>query len=313
MIKNMRELNISGVDLNLLPPLLALLRRRNVTHAALDAGLSQPAMSRALARLRALLGDPLLVRGNRGYVLTPRAAALLPLLETTLGGVRALLAPAAFDPAVAVRTIRLAATDSHAVLLLPAVLARLAAEAPGIDLRVESYGPDLIARIERGDLDLAFATSATPLPPGAMSAPLTRDRLGLVMRRGHPAAAHDWTLADYGRWPHVGISLMGDGASDLDARLAAAGVRRRFALVTPYFTAALAAVGGSDCVTTLSAGFAEFYADRFGLLVKPPPFTDSDIGMTIVWSDLRNGDPVLAWFRALLTEVAVALNQGEVE
>ena len=95
----MRELNISGVDLNLLPPLLALLRRRNVTHAASDAGLSQPAMSRSLARLRALLGDPLLVRGNRGYVLTPRAAALLPLLESTLGGVRALLAPAAFDPA----------------------------------------------------------------------------------------------------------------------------------------------------------------------------------------------------------------------
>ena len=91
MIKNMREMNVSGVDLNLLPPLLALLRRRNVTHAANDAGLSQPAMSRALARLRALLGDPLLVRGNRGYVLTPRAAALLPLLESTLGGVRALL------------------------------------------------------------------------------------------------------------------------------------------------------------------------------------------------------------------------------
>ena len=311
MIKNMHELNINGVDLNLLPPLLALLRRCNVTHAASDAGLSQPAMSRALARLRALLGDALLVRGNRGYVLTPRAAALLPLLETTLGGVRALLAPAAFDPAVAVRTIRLAATDSHAVLLLPAVLARLAAAAPGIDLRVEGYGPELIARIERGDLDLAFATSATPLPPGAVSAPPTRDRLALVRRRGHPAPANDWTLADYGRWPHVGISLLGDGASDLDARLAAAGVRRRFALVTPYFTAALAAVGGSDCVTTLSARFAEFYADRFDLLVKPPPFADSDININIVWSDLRNGDPVLAWFRALLTEVAVALNQDE--
>lgn len=303
----MRELNISGVDLNLLPPLLALLQRRNVSHAAIDAGMSQPAMSRALARLRALLGDALLVRGNRGYVLTPRATALLPQLVATLGEVRAMLNPVAFDPAQARRTIRLAAADTHTVLMLPRVLARLAREAPGIDLRVESYGPDLVARVERGDLDLAFATSATPLPPGAMSMMLSQDRLALVMRRGHPAADADWTLADYGRWQHVGVALLGDGNSDLDALLGAAGVRRRFALVTPHFVAALAAVAASDCITTVSARFAEHFADSMGLLLKPPPFADSDISITIVWSDLRSGDPVLAWFRTLLAEEAAAL------
>lgn len=303
----MRDLNISGVDLNLLPPLLALLRRRNVTHAAADAGLSQPAMSRALARVRALTGDALLVRGNRGYVLTPVAAALLPQLEATLGGVRAMLSPAVFDPALARRTIRLAAPDTHTVLLLPAVLARLAVEAPGIDLRVENYSADLVARLERGELDMAFATSATPLPPGAMSMTLTRDRLALVMRQGHPAAAHDWTVADYARWQHVGIALLGDGNSDLDALLAAAGVRRRFALVTPHFISALAAVAASDCITTISHRFAAQFAEPFGLLLKSPPFAESDISITIVWSDVRSGDPVLAWFRDVLAEEAKRL------
>ncbi len=303
----MRELNISGVDLNLLPPLAALLRRRNVTHAAQDAGLSQPAMSRALARLRALLGDPLLVRGNAGYVLTPRAAALQPRLEAMLTGIRDLLTTAPFDPATARRTIRLAAADSHTVALIPAVMARLAREAPGIDVRVEAYGPDLQARIDSGAIDLAFATASTPLPPGALSAPLGDDRLVLAMRHGHPAAGDAWTIADYGRWHHVGVALLGDGQSELDTLLAAAGVQRRIALVTPHFTAALAAVAATDMVTTISENFARRFAGPFGLVLKPPPFAAADLHITIVWSHLREGDALLAWFRALLVDVAAGL------
>jgi DNA-binding transcriptional LysR family regulator len=301
----MRELNLSGVDLNLLPPLVALLRRRNVTHAATDAGLSQPAMSRALARLRALLDDPLLVRGSRGFVLTPRAAALLPQLETALSGVRMALAQPDFDPAAARRTIRIAAADTHAVLLIPTVMARLARDAPGIDLRVEPYSVDLQARIESGALDLAFATTTTPLPPGAMSAPLIDDRLALVMRRGHPAAAKPWTLADYGRYDHVAIALLGDGQSDIDSLLAAAGIRRRIALVTPHFIAALAAVASTNLVTTISDAFALKFAPVFDLVLKPPPFDGTGMSVTMVWSHLRAGDRVLEWFRGVLqTEVA---------
>lgn len=300
----MREVNLSGVDLNLLPPLAALLRTRNVTHAAAAAGMSQPAMSRALARLRALLDDPLLVRGRAGYVLTPRAAALAPLLAATLGGMQQLLRPQPFDPAVENRTIRLACADTHAILLIPAVMARLAAAAPGIDLRIEPYGPDIAARIERGDLDLAFATATTPLPPGALSAPLLADTLALVMRRGHPAAARDWTIADYGDWGHAGVALLGDGQSELDALLAAAGVRRRIAVVTPNFTSALAMVASTDLVTTISAAFAARFADSFDLVLKPPPLDDVAISITMVWSHVRDGDPVLRWFRGVLAEVA---------
>ncbi len=300
----MRELNIHGIDLNLLPALAALLRQRNVTRAASEAGLSQPAMSRALGRLRALLDDPLLVRGSRGFVLTPRATALQPQLEAMLGGLGAMLRPPVFDPALARRTIRLAGADSHSVGLLPPLMARLARDAPGIDLRMEPYGVDLQARMESGAIDLAFAVASSPLPPGAMSAPVTEDRLALVMRQDHPAAGRDWSIADYGRWGHVGVALLGDGQSDLDAELAAAGVQRRMALVTPHFTAALAAVAETDLVTTISERFARRFADAFGLVLKRPPLIGIDMQVTIVWSHVRNSDPVLAWFRALLTEVA---------
>ncbi len=300
----MHQVNLDGVDLNLLPPLAALLRHRNVTRAAAEAGLSQPAMSRALARLRALLDDPLLVRGRSGLVPTPRAVALQPQLEAMLGGIRELLTTTPFDPARAGRTIRIAGSDSQTVGLIPAVMARLAVEAPGIDLVLLPYGTDIQARIESGAVDLACAVASTPLPPGAMSAPLADDRLALVMRRGHPAAGHDWTLADYGCWQHVGVALLGDGQSDLDAILAAAGVRRRLALVTPHFTAALAAVAATDLVTTISETFARRFAVPFDLVLKQPPFAADRLQLTIVWSHIRDADPLLAWFRGLLAEVA---------
>jgi DNA-binding transcriptional LysR family regulator len=300
----MRKLNVNGIDLNLLPPLAALLKHRNVTRAADAAGMSQPAMSRALARLRRLLGDELLVRGSSGYVLTPRAAALRPLLAATLDGVTALMTPAVFDPATARRTIRIAGSDSHSVGIIPAVMARLAVEAPGIDLRLEAYSRDLPARIESGAIDMAFAIASSPLPPGALSLTLADDRLALVMRRGHPAADKDWTIADYGRWQHAGVAILGDGQSDIDAQLAAAGVRRRIALVTPHFTAALAAVAATDLVTTVSERFARRFAAALGLVVKPTPLAETDLQLTVVWSHIRDADPVLGWFRRLLADVA---------
>jgi DNA-binding transcriptional LysR family regulator len=302
----MREMNVAGLDLNLVPSLDALLRRRNVTRAAADVGLSQPAMSRALGRLRDLLGDPLLVRTRLGYVLTPRAQAIQPQLALLIGQVREVFQPQAFDPAVQHRVLRLAAADSHTVLILPGVMARLAVEAPGVDLRVVSYGPDVFARLDSGALDLTFGLGGMPLPPGVHSEPVCDDRVVLVMRRGHPAAQRTWTLADYGAWPHVGVALTGDGQSEIDAVLATGGVSRRIALVTPHFVAALAAVAASDLVTTLSSTLAHRFAAAFDLVIQEPPFGDTGLQTTLVTSHVRASDPFLVWFRRLVREVAVA-------
>ena len=300
----MREENIAGLDLNLLPALEALLRRRSVTQAAADIGLSQPAMSRALARLRDLHKDPLLVRAPGGYGLTPRAAAIQSRLAPAMRLLRDVYHPPGFDPATARRTIRLAAADVQTVLLLPPLMARLARDAPGLDLRVESYGPDLMARLESGALDFSFALSSTPLPPGIGSDPIGHDRLAVVMRRGHPAADRPWTVADYGRWDHAAVAIFGDGQTELDARLAAAGVTRRLALVTPHFMSALAAVAATDLVSTPSAALASRFADTFGLVLRDPPFTGTALDLSLVFSHWRGADPCLAWVRNVVREVS---------
>ncbi len=256
----MREVNLAGLDLNLLPALEALLRRRNVTHAAAEVGLSQPAMSRALARLRDIFGDPLLVRTGGGLTLTPAAATLSPKVAAALEGVRGLFRAPAMDPARLERTIRLAAADAQTILIAPRLLARLEREAPGVDLVFSSIGRDIMSRMELGEIDLCFATAATPLPPGAVSEMIGRDRLALVMRRGHPGANRAWTHADYALYRHATVSFFGDGVSEIDALLGAAGVERRIGLVTPHFMAAIAAVAASDLVTTISAAFAGRFA-----------------------------------------------------
>lgn len=300
----MRDVHLSGLDLNLLPPLEALLRRRNVSLAAQDVGLSQPAMSRALARLRKVLGDTLLVRVAKGYALTPRAQTLAARLAVTLDHVKGVFEEPVFDPAKVQRTVRIAGLDTHATLLAPVLMARLAKLAPGVSIRLEAYSLDLVSRVETGALDLVFATSNAPLPPGARSELYARDRLALVMRKGHPMARRKWTIEDYGKVDHAGISIFGDAQSELDALLAAAGVHRRIALVTPHFMGALAAVSATDMVTTLSRVFAERFAETFDLVLKEPPLVETELDLTIVWSHVRAEDPVLTWLRTVIRDVA---------
>lgn len=300
----MREVNLHGVDLNLLPALEALLRRRNVSQAAADAGLSQPAMSRALQRLRDLFDDPLLVRVSGGFALSPKAEGLLLRVQAALQDVTSVFAEPVFDPALVKRRIRFAATDMQTILFAPPLMARLAGEAPGIDIVMEPYSRDVSQRMENGTLDFVFALASTPLPPSAESLSLGEDRLALIMRRGHPAENQKWTIEDYARFNHASIGIMGDGISELDAELALHGVTRRIALTTPHFIAALAAVSASDMVTTISESFAKRFAKEFNITHRLPPLRDITLKPILVWNQVRSSDRVLTWFRGIVRDVA---------
>lgn len=299
----MRQVNLSGIDLNLLPPLYALLTRKNVTHAASDVGMSQPAMSRALARLRHLLDDPLLVRGTKGLMRTPRGEALLPSVEIAMRELTGLFEPQNFDPKTVKRTIRFASSDLHNILYAPHLHALMRREAPGIDLKFETYGRDVAKRIEDGRLDFAFALASTPLPSGSTSFEIAEDQLALVMRRGHPLAQHKWTIKEYARVDHVVVSLTDDGLSDLDAMLARANISRRIALTVPQFLAALAAVSASDAVTTVSRKFAERFQSQFKLELRDPPFKNFQMTTVLVTSFVRATDPALLWMTECMRKV----------
>jgi DNA-binding transcriptional LysR family regulator len=307
----MHEMNLKSVDLNLLTALGALLRHRHVTKAADEVGLSQPAMSRALMRLRYLFGDLLLVRGVGGLILTARAEALAPRLTLLLNEIKALLVEAPFEPAKARRTVTVVGTDSHAVTLIPPVLARIRKEAPGIDVVFKGFTPDVSQKVQRGEVDMVFSVANQPLRAGAASEPLRKDCLALVMRRGHPLSQTPLTIEDFGRCEHVLVSIFDDGASEIDAILAASGVERRIALTTPHFMGALAAVAGTDMVMTLSRSVAERYRQTFDLVLREPPFGNPAYEQTMVWSAARGSDPLMQWVRGLMREEAAVQEAAE--
>lgn len=302
----MLEKHLRGVDLNLLPVLEALLRHRNATRAGIEVGLSQPAMSRALGRLRHLLDDPLLVRGPRGLMLSPRADALRQPLAGLLAGIGTLLVDPPFDPAAEQRTLRLAMTDAQAELLLAPLVRRVADIAPGVVLEWVPIAPSLPERMLTGEIDLTLALDSTPLPRGAASEPLMEDRLVVVVRAGHPCGAQ-WHMADYARYPSVVVSLLGDRASEIDAALAAAGLERSVAAIVPTFRAAAEIVAVTDSVTTISQSFATRLATSLGLTMIEPPLANVRLGVVTVSARYRGTDPIIAWLRGVLRDVAASI------
>ncbi len=303
MIVTMHEKHLRSVDLNLLPVLDALLRHRNATRAGAEVGLSQPAMSRALGRLRHLLDDPLLVRGATGWMLSPRAEALRQPLGTLLMECRTLLTDPPFDPAAEQRTLRLAMTDAQAELLLAPLVRKIALAAPAVVLEWVPIGPGLRERMMAGDIDLTLALDTTPLPRGAASEPLLEDALSVVVRAGHPSGGA-WAIADYGIYPSVIVSLLGDRASEMDAELAAHGVERAVSAVVPTFRAAVQIVAQTDGVTTISRLFAQALSPALHLTLIEPPLANVRLGVVIVWAQYRGNDQVLAWLREMLRAVA---------
>ena len=301
---HMHDLNLRSMDLNLLPALDALLRTRHVTRAAQEIGLSQPAMSHMLGRLRGVLGDELLVRGPSGLAVTARGAALAPLVAAALNSVRSVYRPVPFEISRVRRVLHIVACDLHSILFGPALLARLEREAPGIELSMENYTRDVFKRLEDGKVDLVFADTDTPLPPGAVSTVIGQDRYALVMREKHPAASRKWRLADYAKWDGAVVSIFGDGQSDVDARLAKAGVVRRIGLSTPHFTAILAALSATDMIANTSHMFALRHARAYRLVVKDTPFPEIRFTSTVIGSALRTNDPVIRWFCALIKEIS---------
>lgn len=303
----MRDLNLSSIDLGLLPALDALLRQRHVTRAAEEVGLTQPAMSHILARLRDALGDDLLVRGPSGLMLTSRAEGIASQVTAILDAAKAIYRPPAFEPSKVRRTLRLVGCDWHSILFAPDLMKRIRDQAPGIELSIESYTRDVFKRLAEGAVDLVFFNTQTPLPPGTVSTVVGEDRYVLVMREGHPAAGKKWTLADYAKWESVVVSLVGDGMSDIDARLAKAGVTRRVGLSTPHFMGCLAAVSATDMIATTSHLFAARHAKAYGLVVKRTPFAEVRFSNTLIGSVSRMNDPVIRWFCGLFRDVYDAL------
>ncbi len=295
--------NLAAVDLNLLVALDALLAERSVTRAGARIGLSQSAMSKALARLRALFGDPLLVRTADRMVPTARAMALVEPLQRALGDVRRLIErDAAFDPASMRRTVTLASTDLQELLVLPDAIARLRQSAPGIDLRVRASDRiDVVAALQSGEVDLGLMPMMANTSD-LRSAVLFRDELVVLVARGHDAARKGLTLKRFLAYPHIMVSVEGRGIAPVDTALAARGLQRRIGLTLQHFLPVPFVVAASDMIAAVPARMARILAATAAVDVLPLPLPSEGYTLHVAWHRRHDADPLLLWLRERLVE-----------
>jgi DNA-binding transcriptional LysR family regulator len=275
-----------SLDLNLLETLDALLQEQSVTGAARRVGLSTPAMSHALARLRSTLGDEVLVRAGRDMVPTDRARAMKDEVHAAL-----------------VREFRVNATD-HVVTVLGAALDEFAHKsAPEVLVRFLPISTDDAAMLREGSVDLAVGIYAQ-LPPELRTRVLFTDRFVSVLRRGHVAAKGRLDLETFLSLDHVQVAPRGRPGGDLDDVLAQRGKRRRVTRAVPYFLSALQLVSESDAVLTISERIATRLASKFDLVVLETPVALRPYALSLLWHPRQDSSPEHSWLRQLFVSAA---------
>ncbi|TSE10302.1 LysR family transcriptional regulator [Mesorhizobium intechi] len=288
--------SLAGIDLNLLVVLDALLAERHVSRAAIRLNKSQPAVSHALARLRHLLDDPLLVRRQGGLEPTARAMEITPMLTEALDRMRHLLAPAGFEPATERRTFRLAMSDYGAAVVLPALLPVMRVLAPQVDLVVSQASREvMVSQIIDGEIDLAFGVFSG-LDPSVRSHRLLDERFACLADVASLGGKQAIDLATYLGRPHALVDLRPERQSEVDKALAELGHKRRLCLVIPHWGVAPRLIAGTDLVLTVASRILPAQDSR--LCVFAPPFEIPAFQFTQIWHKRRDGDPAHQWLRS---------------
>jgi DNA-binding transcriptional LysR family regulator len=325
----MNQAHFASLDLNLLRVFDALLEERNVTRAGARLHLTQSAISHALNRLRGLLGDELFVRGAEGMQPTARAAEIGPRLSQALHHMQLALAPAAFDPKTTDRCFTVGATDYFSALLLPEIMARLRVEAPHAELRVRAIDDiDIVEELDSGRMDLVTGAYGRA-PERFAREPLYRDEMVWVLRADHPAAGQPFTLDLIARLPHLSIALAGNVSEAIDGfvtrhglerrviacnrggvdkMLAERGLSRRNHVTVPHFLAVPRILVHSDLIALMPRRLAARFTKVYPLTLIAPPHDCASFDVTVLWHGRLGARAEVTWFRALLREVAGALD-----
>jgi DNA-binding transcriptional LysR family regulator len=308
-------MNIKSIDLNLLVYLDVLLRTRNVTRAAEMLGISQPAMSNALRRLRALFSDPLLVRTSDGMSPTERAEQLQPLVREIVASVEKAVEPdKGFDASNSERVFRISVSDYSESTLLPRLLRRIRSEAPNITLDILTPSDVSYEDVERGDIDLVI-NRFDALPQSFHQRTLWTDSFSCLISHHNPIR-RDFSLENYLEASHVWVSKTGMGigvgvepaASDhlgwVDDALFRLGKTRRIRVFTRHYQVAMQLAELRDLIITLPTRAANLMKDDPGVIILQPPFDIPEIELQMAWSPLLQHNPAHRWLRRLFSDVA---------
>ncbi|MCM5682725.1 LysR family transcriptional regulator [Schlegelella sp. S2-27] len=293
---------MSTPDLNLLVTLNVLLSEGSVAAAARRLRLSPSAMSRALARLRATTGDPLLVRAGRALVPTPRALELRERVRLLVDEAEAALRPATRpDLGQLARTFTVRASEGYAETFGPGLIARLAGEAPRVQLRFVTKTDKEGRLLREGAVDLEIGVVAGTESPELRVQALFPDRFVGVVRAGHPLCKRDVTPQAYAAAMHVATERRGGRRGPVDTALRALGLELRVATTVGGFATALALARGTDLVATVPERHT--HALRTGLHSFALPFATHDVTVSMLWHPRLHADPAHRWLRQCVRDV----------
>ena len=309
-IATMRQMNIRSIDLNLLKVFSALARERSVTKAADAVGLSQPAVSHALRRLRDLMNDDLFVRAADGMQPTERCRELAPAIEASLKMLEdALMVKEVNDPANLQATYRLGMNDLFSTLLVPGLIAAASDQAPNVSLRflhtleINKSLSDAYSDLDAGTIDMTIIQDFdTPSRFG-------RELLGAsdfvcAARASHPGFGPKVSLEQYTRFGHIMITTLDAEYGRIDEALAKKGIRRNIQLRVPHYSAALSATAQTDLIYTMPRILAPHAQQAFGLQISELPFEAPLRKIFQVWHKTRTKEFGHQWLRSVVSEAA---------
>ena len=311
-------MNIARVDLNLLVYLDVLLRECNVTRAAEELGISQPAMSNSLRRLRDLFNDPILVRTSDGMTPTDRAMELKPMVRKVLSAAEQTILPKTkFEPEQSKRIFRIMASDYTEVTLLPVLLALLRTEAPNIRLDIMTPSDVSFHDVERGKVDLVI-NRFDSLPQSFHQVHLWDDSFSCVVNGDNPIVKN-WNLQSYLAHKHVWVSKTGMGVGVgmtpddvqrlgwVDAALAEQGEKRQIRVFTRHYQAAMTLAEQNDLIVTLPTRATRLKHDHPRVVIREVPFAIPPLELKMAWSPLLHNNAPHRWVRQFITGIARAL------
>jgi len=314
--------NINRIDLNLLVYLDALLRERNVTQAANQLNLSQPAMSNGLRRLRELFDDPLLVRTSEGMTPTERALELEPVVREVLTTIdRAVQPRSAFEPENAHRVFRIMASDYAESTLFPTVLGKLRSLAPGLTLDIMTPSDVSFLDVERGKVDMII-NRFDSMPQSFHQIHLWNDSFTCVLSPENPVL-QDFSLENYLKANHVWVSKTGMGVGVgvdpddvqrlgwVDLALDKLGKKRQIRVFTRHYQAAMTLAEQNDLIVTLPTRAAQLKRDNPRVVLREPPLEIPPLELKMAWSPLLQHNPANKWLRKLIADTARELDGQE--
>lgn len=297
--------NLRSVDFRLLLAFEALFTERHVSRAASAVGLSQPALSHALAKLRHQFDDPLLVRTSTGFEPTPKALELIePVREAIRQVDRLFTQSSTFDPSTSADTFTVRMGDMNEVLFLPQLLRIIGEQAPNVRVIVQHLAPsETVRALEASAIDFAVG-ALLKHSKSVHSMELAKDRMVCVMRKGHPAASKRLTVRAFLDLRHLRIVQSAGDVRFVEGALLTSGLQRKVMATTPHWLAASYIVETSDLVTALPESMVRRLNSDGSFVVRPLPVGGAEFSWRLYWHRRYDALPAHRWLRALFGSLA---------